>query len=227
MNLRSISLSLAAIALLAVPSRAADTDLDKVLRQMDAASASFQSAQADFKWDLYERVVKETTSQSGTISFLRKASLTQMAAHILKPSEKTLVYKDGGLQIYESRIDQLTLLSAGKNQAQYESFLTLGFGGSGKDLASAWTITYGGEETIDGVHTAKLDLVSKQQSVRDMFSHITVWIDPARGISLRQHFYTPSGDERTAFYTNVHSPAKIDPKVFVIATTKKTVVKRP
>ena len=226
MNIRSIAL-FAALLSLPIAARAADTDLDKILHQMDTASTAFQSAQADFKWDLYERVVKETTSQSGTISFLRKAAVTQMAAHILKPSEKTLVYKDGGLQIYEPRIDQLTILSAGKNQAQYESFLTLGFGGSGKDLASAWTITHQGEETIDGIRTAKLDLVSKQQSVRDMFSHITVWIDPARGISLRQHFYTPSGDERTAFYTNIHSNIKIDPKVFVIKTTSKTAIKRP
>ena len=29
----------------------------------------FQSAEADFRWDLYERVVKETTTQTGTIYF--------------------------------------------------------------------------------------------------------------------------------------------------------------
>ena len=33
--------------------------LDAVLRQMDAASLKFQSAEANFRWDLYERVVKQ------------------------------------------------------------------------------------------------------------------------------------------------------------------------
>ncbi len=50
--------------------------LDEVLRQMDAASERFKSAQADFQWDLYERVVKETTTQKGVIYFLRDGALT-------------------------------------------------------------------------------------------------------------------------------------------------------
>ena len=47
---------------------------------------------------------------------------------------------------------------------------------------------------------AKLDLVSKQQKVLDMFSHVTIWVDPTRGVSLKQIFYEPSGDNRTATY---------------------------
>ncbi len=45
--------------------------LDGVLRQMDEASTKFVSAEANFRWDLYERVVKETTTQTGTIYFKR------------------------------------------------------------------------------------------------------------------------------------------------------------
>ena len=46
-------------------------NLDTVLRQMDAASAKFRSAEADFKWDLYQRVIRETTTQTGTIYFVK------------------------------------------------------------------------------------------------------------------------------------------------------------
>src|ERR1700722_4091423 len=62
--------------------------LDEVLRQMDAASERFKSAQADCEWDLYERVVKETTTQKGIIYFMRDGALTQMGAKVLPPAAK-------------------------------------------------------------------------------------------------------------------------------------------
>ena len=49
----------------------------------------------------------------------------------------------------------------------------------------------------------KLDLVGKDQSVRSNFTHVTLWIDPLRGVSLKQEFFTPSGDTQTATYTNI------------------------
>ncbi len=144
--------------------------LDEVLRQMDAASAKFKSAEADFQWDLYERVVKQTTSQNGTIYFVKDGAKTLMGAKIVSPATKFLEYREGTLRVFDPGPDHLTTILPKQNQAQMESFLTLGFGGSGKDLARAWTVADLGMETLnDGarqVETAKLDLVSKDPSVR-------------------------------------------------------------
>src|SRR5271170_268272 len=118
------------------PARSLAADLDKVLAQMDAASAKFRNAEADFVWDNYTKVVDDHEKQSGTIYFDRSGGQTQMAALITQPDKKTVVYKGGKLYFYQPSIDQLTVFNAGQNQAQYESFLTLGFGGSGKDLAA-------------------------------------------------------------------------------------------
>lgn len=200
--------------------------LDAVLAQMDTAAKGFHSAQADFQWDQYERVVDNTDTQKGTIWFVRGDDSTQMAAQVKQfngqPDAKDIVYKAGVLQFYQPSIDQMTVLHAGTNQQRFESFLTLGFGGSGSDLKKNWTITDQGTETIDGVKTAKLDLVGKQASVRSMFDHITIWIDPARAISLKQQFFEPSGDTRTAFYRNIRYNSKVASAVFRIKTTSKT-----
>jgi len=126
-------------------------DLDKVLAQMDAASAKFQNAQADFTWDNYTKVVDDHELQTGTIYFERMGGQTQMAALVQQPTKKTVVYKDATLSYYDPSLDQLSVFAAGKNKAQYESFLTLGFGGSGKDLKAKWQISDQGPETIDGV----------------------------------------------------------------------------
>ncbi|NUQ29780.1 MAG: outer membrane lipoprotein-sorting protein [Acidobacteriaceae bacterium] len=194
---------------------------------MDAAAAKFQSATADLRWDNYERVVRETTTQTGIIYFRKKGNATDMGAVIQKPAKKVVAYTGGQLKLYEPNIDQLTLIDTSKNQSQVESFLTLGFGGSGTALEKQWTITSQGTETIDGVQTAKLDLVPKQESVKNTFTHAVIWVDPARGVSLKQQFFTPSGDQRINFYTNIKLNGKVDTKPFEIKTTSKTTVKRP
>ena len=177
-------------------------DLDKVLAQMDAASAKFQNAQADFIWDNYTKVVDDHEQQTGTIYFERVGGQTQMAALVQQPTRKTVVYKDATLSYYDPSLDQLNVFSAGKNKAQYESFLTLGFGGSGKDLKAAWQITDLGPETVDGVATEKLDLQSDPAKGANIV-HITVWVDPARAVSLKQIFYYTSGDTRTCTFTHI------------------------
>ena len=196
--------------------------IDEVMRQMDAASARFKSAEADFRWDLFERVVKQTTSQSGTIYFQKDGANTEMGAKIVSPATKFLEFRDGTLRIFDPGTDHLTAVASKQNQAQIEAFLTLGFGGSGRDLAKTWTISDLGTEPIDGVETAKLDLVPKDPSVRNNCTHIIIWVDPTRGISLKQEFFMPSEDTRTSYYSNIRLTQKIDEKKYAIKTDGKT-----
>jgi outer membrane lipoprotein-sorting protein len=202
--------------------------LDSVLAQMDAAAQKFHSAQANFQRDQYQRVVDNTDTQKGTIYFLRSDGATQMSLRMTQfngqPDEKKVVFKNGVLQFYQPKIDQMTVIHAGNNQQQFESFLTLGFGGSGSDLKKNWDVTYLGTETIDGVKTVKLDLVGKQTSVRNMFQHVTIWVDPTRAISLKQEFFEPSGDTNTALYSDIQYNQKVSSSVFNIKTTSKTTV---
>jgi outer membrane lipoprotein-sorting protein len=200
-------------------------DLDKVLAQMDAASAKFQNTQADFTWDNYTKVVDDHELQTGTIYFERVGGQTQMAALVQQPTKKTVVYKDATLSYYDPSLDQLNVFSAGKNKAQYESFLTLGFGGSGKDLKAAWHISDLGAETIDGVATEKLDLQSDQAKSANIV-HITVWVDPARAVSLKQIFYYTSGDTRTCTFTHIkYNDKKLPKGVFDVPKAKNVVQK--
>ena len=235
MNVRCIAASLvfSGVVLCASGSAVAQPKpghLDEVLRQMDAASEKFKSAQADFRWDLYERVVKETSTQTGTIYFMRDGALMEMGAKVLPPSAKVLEYRRGQLSLFDPGANHLILMAAGAKQAQYESFLTLGFGGSGRDMAKAWTISdLGTEPMSDGekmVSTEKLDLVAKDPGVRNMFTHIVIWIDPARAISLKQQFFMPSEDVRTSLYTHIRYNEKVDTRPFAIKTDKNTSIDR-
>lgn len=190
-----------------VSGHAQSADLQKVLSQMDAASQKFQSAQADFSADLYTAVVQSHETQQGTIAFRRAGGSTEMVSHVKtdngQPAPKDILFSHSELTYYQPAIKQANIFSVGSNRQQAESYLTLGFGGSGKDLSANWNVAYQGMEAIGGVQTAKLDLTPKQTGGNNPYSHIIVWIDPARAISLKQQFVQESGDTRTVTYSNI------------------------
>ena len=210
-------------------SPANSADLQKVITQLNAAASKFSSAQADFTWDQYQAVVEEHDVQTGTIYYERKKGVTRTAAYIKddngNPAPKTVVYDNGEAQYYVPSIKQLTIIRAGANKGQWESFLTLGFGGSGADLQANWKVSPLGTENMNGVLVAKLDLVPLQQKVLDMFPHVTIWIDPTEGISYKQIFYEPGGDNRTATYKNIRYNQPVASDIFEIKKAPGTVVK--
>jgi outer membrane lipoprotein-sorting protein len=199
---------------------AGNGDLQKVIEELNAAAAKFVSAQADFAWDQFTAVVQEHETQTGIIYFERKKGGTRMAAYLKqdngKDAPKTVIYDHGEVNFYEPMIKQLTTMKAGGNRGQWESFLTLGFGGSGTDLEANWKVSLLGMEPMDGVSVAKLDLVPKEQKVLDMFTHVTIWVEPSRGVSHKQIFYQPSGDLRTATYKDIRYNTPLPADVFQI-----------
>ncbi len=211
---------------LAPAAMAQNADLTKVLAELDTAAAHFQTAQAEFAWDQYTAVVQNHDVQKGTIAFRRGSKPVAMIAHVLtedgQPAPKDVLFKDGVVELYQPGIKQETIVGS---VGQYESYSTLGFGGSGRDLAAQWNVAYQGTEKIDGVETAKLDLTFKHPAPNAMFTHITIWVDPVHSTSLKQVFYEPSGDSRTATYTNIQLNKASD-SVFELKVPKGTTVIR-
>lgn len=210
------------------PTAAASNDgLEAVLTQMDQASEKFTSAEADFVWDQYQKVVDETDTQKGHVYFARHDKDMHMAANVEQPDKKQIIFSDAKIRFYQPKIDQVTEYDAGKNKAEVESFLVLGFGGRGHDLPKQFTVKFGGWEQIDGVKTAKLELVPKSDKIKNMFSRMTLWVDTSRGVSLKQQAFEPAGDYRIATYTNFKLNAPINQDVFKLKTTAKTKVVKP
>lgn len=217
--------SLLAIFLLAISGVAiaqSNSDLEKVLTQMDTASKNFRTTEASFVWDEYQKVVDESDTQKGNVYFRRTGNEVQMAADISDPDKKYVLFTDSKIQVYQPKIDQVTVYNTGKDKAAFESYLVLGFGGGGHDMLQSFDAKYIGSEKVDGIDAAKLDLVPKNPKVKNNFSHIILWIDPARGVSVQQQLFEPSGDYRLAKYSNIQINQKIPDSVFKLKTTGKT-----
>ena len=71
---------------------------------MDAASAKFKSAQADLKRRSYERVVKDTTTQTGTIYYQRRGSGDPDGAEVQSTvADQVVEIKDGDAAAVRAR----------------------------------------------------------------------------------------------------------------------------
>ena len=198
-----------------------DPNLQKVLSQMDAAAANFHTAQANFVWEQFFKVVNETDTQKGTVYYRRSGKEIQMMAEISDPP-KTVLFSGGKVEVYEPKLKRVTVYEAGKNRDAVESFLVLGFGGSGQDMLKSFDVKSLGSEQVGGVNAAKLELIPKADRVRGIFAKIWLWIDPARGISVQQQFFEPSGDYRLAKYSDIKINQKIPDSVFKLKTPGDT-----
>src|SRR5690242_19028761 len=183
------------MALWVIPAWAQDAkQLDRLLSQMDDTASKFKTTQANFVWDQFQKVVNETDTQKGKVYFRKLDKQTQMVADITEPDSKYVLFADGKVQVYQPKIEQVTVYDASKSRGDFESFLVLGFGGGGHDMQKSFDVKYLGNEKANGVEAAKLELTPKSVKLRNNFQSILLWIDPARGISVQQQFIEPSGD---------------------------------
>jgi outer membrane lipoprotein-sorting protein len=217
-----ISLHILFLSLSIVLQQQEAPSLESVLKTMDAAAANLHTTQADFVWDQYQKVVDEHDLQKGTVFYRRTGKEIEMMAEIKEPETKFVLYKDGKLQVYQPKIEQVIVYPTSGNRNEIESYLVLGFGGSGEDLKKSFDLSYLGEETVEGIATAKLQLIPKSEKFRNNISKILLWIDLSRGISMQQQFFQSQGDYRLAKYSGVQLKAKIGGDVFQLKTTSKT-----
>ncbi|HVI80821.1 MAG TPA: hypothetical protein VM715_22245, partial [Candidatus Acidoferrum sp.] len=126
-------------------------------------------------------------------------------------------------QMFQPKVNTVTQFDLGKNRSDFESYVVLGFGGSGQDLKKAFDVTYVDPQTIPVAGTSELQLLPKSDKVKGTYSKILLWIDMNKGISIQQQFFQPQGDYRLAKYSDVQiNGKKIPDDVFKLKTNDKT-----
>lgn len=229
---KRIPVLLAALALLAAPvSHAQSMTLQKVLDHINASAAKFHDVQADISVDLYTAVVQDHQMQYGMTAFRRKNGALEMVTDLKAANGQTvaeLLFKNSELDYYQPPpASQETIFPAAANRGEFDSFLATGFGATSQEFSSQWNITFQGMQAIDGQQTAKLDLVPKQANIRNnYFSHLTIWVDLSRDISLKQVMVQPDGDSRTVTYSHIRYNTHLPDSLFKLHVAKGTQVTR-
>lgn len=213
-----------ALTLAPISSNLAAQDLKTVLARLDATAGNFHSSSAEFEYDIVVTdPVPDTDVQKGSVYYERKGNGFESGVHINeingKPVPKTIVFAGGVLRMYDKLPDQVTTI---KKAGQYQSYLALGFGASGKDLLQKFDVKYLGSETVSGVKTEKIELVAKDPEVLKYFPKITIWIDLSRGVSLKQVFDQGQGQSRVCTYSNIKLNQSLPGDAFSFKTDSKT-----
>jgi len=176
---RTVKFAFSAVLLMALlpnqPARA--DDLASVLQKLDVAAKDFHTTIATFEFDTIQTdPIPDKDVMTGTAYYDRKRERFQMAAHISshndRPAAKAYIFSGGVLR--ESDTGKESDAKAYTQAGKYESYLMLGFGASGRDLADKWTITYLGTEVIGGIKTDKLELIAKDPTVRKNIPKVTI-----------------------------------------------------
>jgi outer membrane lipoprotein-sorting protein len=206
--------------LIPAPTAFAGDDASAVLAKLDAAAARFKSTTADFEFDSIQTdPIPDKDVQKGTVYYERKGNAFQMGIHIeqinSRPVPKTIVVSGGLFKMYDKLQNQVT---TSNKVSKWEGYLILGFGASGKDLAQKWSIKDLGPESMDGVKAEKLELIAKDPEVLKLFPKVTIWIDPERGVSLKQIFDEGQGQSRICEYKNIRVNESLPSDAFTFKT---------
>jgi outer membrane lipoprotein-sorting protein len=189
------------------------SDLKCVLAKMDKAGKGFKSAHADFRWEQYTAVVKDTDVQTGQIFLRRKNGNQEVAIRVLSPHEKRVLIRNNQATMYDPKTKQTTERKIDSSDAQ-SGMNAFAFGVKGQDLLKDYEVTLTGWETIDKVQTARLELVARKEKMRSLFSKLILWVDLERDIAIQQKRLEESGDFQLAHYTNIVLDEKIPDDVF-------------
>lgn len=190
--------------------------LQKVFERMDATARDFHSAQANFVWKMYNSVINDVAEcDTGKIYFQRSRDGVEMAADIVQPAPKQVIFSGGKIQVYNPNpgMKQIDVYNASAHREEFEAFLVLGFGSSSEEMRKSFDIKYVGQEKISNIETDRLELTPIAEKIKHQFPRIDLWIDPD-GFSARQKLFQPDGDYRLADYFNIDPNKKIPAKVF-------------
>ena len=210
MRVSKACLCLAAAAILSPAARAAD-DLAAVYARMDQAAPKFKGMRADMKKVSHTAVLNEDNTDTGKIVVkVPKPRDFRMRANFEQPDKKVVWVSGTTAEMYLPKANEVQVYNFGKgHKAEVEQFLRLGFGSSSKELREAYTVTYGGPETVAGEKTTRIVLVPKSAEVANMFPKFELWISDATGISVQQKMHEKGGNYTLATYPNMKLDANI------------------
>jgi outer membrane lipoprotein-sorting protein len=183
---------------------AGDTPLDAVLARMDQASATFRGLTADIRKVSHTEVVNVDDAESGTILFKRvKPHDTRIRIDLTNPNRKSVTIGDGKAQVYYPQSNEAQEADLGKNRGVVDQFTLLGFGSNSAELKSAYKVTLGGADTINGEKATRILLVPKDPEILARVKQCELWISD-KGWTVQQKFHTGGGDFVLSTYSHMN-----------------------
>jgi outer membrane lipoprotein-sorting protein len=188
----------------------------ELLQRLDNAASHFLSMSATVTYLTHTDVIDENTTEIGEVVMKIVApGEVQGLINFTAPNQRSVTFEKRDVRIYYPKINTLQVYDLEEKGEQLDKFLRIGFGTSGSELAKDYTMTILGTEPVkeaqgrQGIH---LELIPKSGEVRKYVNKLELWI-PEHGdpYPLREKITEPSGDSRTATYSNLNINPSLPP----------------
>ena len=184
--------------------------LNSTFAELDRAAPSFKAMTADIKRVIHTAAINDDSNDDGSMKLKRTKKDTKMLIVFTGKEAKTVSLEGQTFKIFYPKTNTIQYWDLGKNRSLVDQFLLLGFGATSEDLKSAYSITWAGEETVEGQKTGHIVLVPKAADVLKKLKRAELWIWDAKGVPLRQKFVTSmDGDSTMVTYSNLKTNAAI------------------
>ena len=185
----------------------ADT-LDQVLARMDAAVPQFKSMMANTKRVQYTKLFDDSDVKSGTVR-MRRDKNGPTAIWIFTGDDPETFFLSGHTgSRYLPKAGVMQVYDVGKSLSVMQESLLLGFGATSVDLRKIYDITLGGEESVAGKRTTRIQFTPKSKDFKDLFTKIDLWIPDGESNPIQEKIWTSAkGDYILVNYTDT----KINP----------------
>jgi len=177
--------------------------LESVLERMDRTAASFKTFSADLRSVAHTAVIDEEDVSTGTILVKRANRGMDMLMELTAPDRKSIAIHGQRAEIYYPKMKTIEEYDISRYRALLDEFLLIGFGTSGKELASAYNMRVLGTDQLAGLQATRLELVPKSPEVLKNLKKLELWIPESGDYPVQQKFYLAAGDYKLATYTNV------------------------
>jgi outer membrane lipoprotein-sorting protein len=183
--------------------------LDTILARMDSAAKTSNSFAANVKWDDFTKVLNSTDVLAGTIKMKRtpKGVVGHMDIDQPPAAAKIYIFTGTGMEQFSPKANLVEEWRSDAISKSINQYLLLVFGTTGADIRKNFDAKAGGEETVVGAKTTRLELIPKDKKARDVASKIEMWVPAGQTYAVQVRTTAPNGDTRTWQYQD----AKLNP----------------
>lgn len=192
--------------LITLPMATFGASSEAVMAKLDESSGKFQSMTATLTRLTYTKVIDDKSVEQGQIALKKVGPRDlQVLINFTKPDPRVVAFTGRKAEIMYPKLKTVQEIDLGKRTDLIDQFLLVGFGTSGRELQSNYTVKYAGEEAVAGHKAHRLQLTPRREKVQPM----ELWISDAGGYPVQQKFVQPSGD----YYLFTYQDVKLNPQL--------------
>ena len=209
------------ITLSAIASAAGAETIAAIESRMDQAAPAFTSLSAKLKKSSYTKIIKDETTETGTILIKRvKPGDTRVKLEFKGADERVAVFHDRKYEVYLPKLKIVQQYDLKQYGNLVDQFMLLGFGTSGKSLLQSYTMKVLKQEEIAAQQTTRIELLPVSKEAKEHLTKIEMWIPEGKSYPLQQRLYFPSGNYDTVTYSDLKINEPIAEKALKLEVPK-------